>query len=66
MRVRNNRVLRDNSVTYCSEFLDRPLFWDIGFSHRENKGVAGTSARDNKALSLVILYDGLDALKNSL
>lgn len=62
MRVRDNRVLRDNAV-YCSEFLDRPPPLSLRVSHQQNRGIAGTSARDSEALSLILFYYGVYTLK---
>ena len=49
MEVRNNRVLKDNwlFVMYCSEVLHKSPTLAIEFSPGYNKGVAGTSGRDN-------------------
>ena len=56
----------DNNIVYCLEVLDRPSHLNRGFPHRCNRSFAGTGIRDNKALSVVILYYGLYTLMSSL
>ena len=59
-------MLRDHNFVYCIEVLDRPPHLALGFSHRYNRGITGTSIRDNEALRLVILFYGLYTLRSSL
>lgn len=61
VRVRNNRV--QGITVYCLEDLDKPLSLALGFSHRQDRSVIGINAKDNEALSFVIFYYGLYALK---
>lgn len=41
MKVRNNRMSRDNKVVSCSEVLDKPPPLALGFSHRSNRREEG-------------------------
>ena len=56
--------MKDNNVIYCSEVLDKPLPSALRFSHQQDRSITGTNTRDNEALSLVIFYYGLYALKD--
>lgn len=63
MGVRNNRASRDDDDDDdFAQVLDKPLSLAIGFSHRKNRGITGTSAEDIDVLSFVFCY-GPDALK---
>ena len=64
MKVRNNRVSRDNNVVYYSEVLEKPPPSALGISHRQNKSITGTSTRDNEALRLVVFCPGPYTLKS--
>ena len=66
MSVRNNRMLSDHNFVYCLEVLDRSLHLSLRCSHRYNRGITGTSIRDNEALRLVILFYWLYTLRSSL
>lgn len=66
MKARNKRVVRDNDVVYYSEVLNKVPPSVFKFSHWQNRSVIDTSTRDNEALSLVIFYYGLHALKSLL
>lgn len=62
MGVRNNRAPRDDDDDYFAQVLDKPLSLAIGFSHRKNRGITGTSAEGIDVLSFVFCYRP-DALK---
>lgn len=63
MDIRNKRLPIIINVIYSTEVLEIFPFSAVGFSHRQNTSIIGTSAEDNAALSLVIFYYVLDALK---
>lgn len=67
MMVGNDRVLRDHNVIQFSEVLDKSPSQAVGFIGfcflLVKRGVIGTSAEDNEALSLVIFCYVFDALK---
>ena len=54
---------RDNGVVYRSGVLDKPPSLALGFSHRLNRSITGTTAKDDEALSLEIFRYGLYSLK---
>ena len=66
MRVRNNRLLRDNNDVYCSDVLVKPAFLAFRFSHQQIGKVRGSKTRDNEAWSPEIFYYENFALKGFL
>lgn len=57
-------MYRDNRVIYCLQVLNKSPALALRFSRGKMGVLQGGSARDNEALSLVILCYGLYALKS--